>query len=149
MEGVSEAHELGARLLVTPETQTVLESDDRFSDTDFNIEIVKDGDKLGPLTLYVKPTSHAAENIFVYHEAAKLLFQDDHYHGMFVEGPTWVQPTAFELFHLINDMALDVEKVMSGHARKAESWAVFEEGVLNTFANSYCASGRKICEDLI
>jgi glyoxylase-like metal-dependent hydrolase (beta-lactamase superfamily II) len=149
MEGVMDAHEMGATLLITPETEAVLKSDDRFSETSFKIQIVNDGDALGSLSLYMKPTSHAAENIFVYHKEAKLLFQDDHYHGMFKEGPTWVQPTAFELFHLIQDIGLDVEKVMSGHTRKAEPWALFEKGVSDTFANNFCASGRKICKDLM
>ncbi|MEM8725194.1 MAG: hypothetical protein AAGE86_06710, partial [Pseudomonadota bacterium] len=87
----------------------------------------------------------ASENVFVYHAGAKALFQDDHYHGLIAEGPSRVQPSALEMYRIIVGLGLDVDHILSGHARKAESWEDFAAAANGPKAGDTCPSQREIC----
>ena len=144
LDGIQEAVELGAKLHVTRETEAVLARDKKRPPS---LRVLRDQDAVGPFTVYVRPTGHAVENAFVYHSKGKLLFQDDHYHGLLQEGPTWAQPTAVTLHAIIKQLGISVSRLLSGHARKAERWSDFETAVKRTRPGNLCPSGRKICRD--
>lgn len=145
MDGIDDAIALGATLYLTSTTKKVLmrKYDEKAAPPD--IVELRDGQLLGPLTIYVRPTSHAVENAFVFHRPEKVLFQDDHYHGRFSTGPSWAQPTAVMLHALIGTLGLDVEALLSGHARKTEPRRLFEAAVRRSRPQNRCPSGRRIC----
>ncbi len=144
MDAVAEAIELGARLHVTehggafvrelgPETE------------DWQVNTLASDDNVGPLSIYIRPTSHAVQNAFVFHPASGALFQDDHYHGLLASGATRVQPSAVEMYAIVSALDLDIEYVLSGHARKAEAWSEFAEAASRPNASDPCPSRRSIC----
>jgi len=141
---ISFALSQGARLHITPETEKVMRQKETLP-AEGRYEILADGGNLGPLTIYVKPTQQAVENAFIYHRDAKILYQDDHYNGLYKDGPTWVRPTGVQLFQLIESLSLDVDFILASHARKAEPWSTFKEGVARTLIDDKCPSGRQIC----
>ncbi len=142
LEGVGDAKELGAILLVTTETGKALGVRE---DESLLFEFIQNGEKLGPLTLLNEPTSYAIENAFVLHRDSGILFQDGHYHGLLSHEATWIQPTAVELFDIVQAMDLNVSALVSGHARKAETWALFEAAISKRGAGEKCLSERSIC----
>jgi len=146
MDSVQEAKDMGATLLVTPETEKMLQADAGQNGELPRLRVLKDEDIIGPLKVYIRSTCHSVDNAFVYHSGSKVLFQDDHYNGLFEDGPTWVRPSGVMLHAMITDLELDVETILSGHARKAEAWDVFTEGVQKTSVTDACPSRRNICK---
>ncbi|MDJ0643822.1 MAG: MBL fold metallo-hydrolase [Erythrobacter sp.] len=144
MDAVGEAIELGATLHLTRQAHAVLEAERKNMDT-VSIDVFATDDAVGPLSIHVRGTSHASENAFIYHAASKALFQDDHYHGLVAVGPTRVQPSAMEMYRIIEGLGLDVEFVLSGHARKAETWDAFAAATQGSGAGDPCPSRREIC----
>ena len=144
MDGIRDAIALGARLHVTRETKRMLDGSEA---KDVPVTVLHDGDTVGPFKIYVRPTAHAVENAFVYHPQSKLLFQDDHYHGLLQNEPTWAQPTAVTLHAIIERLGIPVDRLLSGHARKGERWADFETAVKRTRPRNLCPSRRRICRD--
>lgn len=145
MDGLEEAIALGATVYLTPTARQVLSRKRAERQSSARVMELRDGQELGPLTVYVRPTSHAVENAFVYHRAERLLFQDDHYHGRFVSGPSWAQPTAVMLHQLLASLGIEVRALLSGHARKAEPRRLFDEAVQRTRPENLCPTGRSIC----
>jgi len=146
MDGISEAHELGATLHVTPETLKVINASEEFPAT-LSTTVIQNGEMIGALQVYIRATSHSVENAFVYHPDTKVLFQDDHYHGLLEDGPTRIQPSALIMYESIRALGLPVERLLSGHARKAEPWSEFETAIAT--AGDTCPSKRAICKDQI
>lgn len=139
MDAVPEAVELGATLYLTPESHAALELDST------KVQILSPDDTVGPFSVFVRGTSHASENAFVYHAASKALFQDDHYHGLIADGPTRVQPSAMEIHRIIEGLGIDVAFLISGHSRKAERWETFLEAMQKPESGELCPSQRDIC----
>ncbi len=144
MDAVGEAIDLGATLHLTNESHKTLQST-RDDMDEISLDILTADDRVGPLSIYVRGTSHASENAFVYHSGAKALFQDDHYHGLVADGPSRVQPSALEMYRIIVGLGLDVDYVLSGHARKAERWDDFAAAANGPNAGDPCPSEREIC----
>jgi len=142
LQGVFDANELGATLLVTTETHKALSAPEY---ENLSLRIIQDGEELGPLTLINEPTSYATENAFVLHRDSGILFQDGHYHGLLSHEATWIQPTAIELFSIVKSMDLNVSALVSGHARKVETWTLFEDAISKQDAGEKCLSQRTIC----
>ncbi|MEL7371581.1 MAG: MBL fold metallo-hydrolase [Myxococcota bacterium] len=152
MDGISEAAELGATLHVTEQTMQVLKKSATSTTAPIHkigsIRILTDGDALGPLSLYVRPTPHAVENVFAYHADQHILYQDDHYHGQNKTRFSRVQPTAYALHEVIGRLGLKVDFLLSGHARKAERWSDFEKALAQMKRDPVCPSRRRICRDI-
>ncbi len=144
IDALEEAVELGATLHLTEHTQAFL-TEQRDDTGDWRIEVLTAEDTIGPLSVYVRPTSHAAQNAFVYHAGSKALFQDDHYHGLIAEGATRVQPSAVEMYEIVSGFGLDIDYLLSGHARKAERWSVFAEAATRPGSADPCPTQRAIC----
>ena len=144
MDGVSDALDLGAKLYVTEETKRALLNSDNNVD-DSRIHVMQDESSIGPLTVYIRGTSHVTQNAFIFHKTSGALFQDDHYHGLLKNGPSRIQPTARVLYDFISESRLPVKYLLSGHARKAEEWDVFDQAVRN-YSQSICPKKRAICE---
>ncbi|WP_379552450.1 hypothetical protein [Qipengyuania sp. DGS5-3] len=145
MDAVLEAAALGATLHLTDQTNTVLEGRDNWPDN-LKVELLGRRSDIGPLSVFVKATGHATQNALVYHAATRTLFADDHYHGLARDAPSRIQPSARELHGIIGQLELDVGFMLSGHARKAEMWEVFDQAV-TTSSNDVCPSNRVICSD--
>lgn len=144
MDAAAEAVGLGARLHVTEHGEAYLK--ELGSETrDWQINVLASDDRVGPLSIYIRPTSHAVQNAFVYHPASKALFQDDHYHGLLAGDATRVQPSAVQMYAIVSALDLDIEYVLSGHARKAEAWSEFAEAATRPNASDRCPSKRAIC----
>ena len=146
MSGIQDAIDLGAKLHVTQETERAIRTRPE-SPKSPAVRVLRDGDTIGPLRVYVRPTAHAVENAFVHHPDGSLLFQDDHYHGLLVDGPTWAQPTAVALHAIIGQLGIKVDRLLSGHARKAERWPDFEAAIRRTRPRNLCPARRRICRD--
>lgn len=142
LDGVADALELGADVWGSLQTQNAL---GELRTDPIAINIVEDGTSLGPLTLLLKPSSYAVENVFALHPDSGVLFQDGHYHALFQDQATWVQPAARELYYLITELQIDVGRLVSGHGRKAEDWPLFEHAVQKPGAGLLCRSDRRIC----
>ena len=147
MGGIAAAAELGATVLITQETQRALELADNTPDG-LKTRIMQSNDSLGPFRIMVRPTVHATQNAFVLHTASGALWQDDHYHGLMENSATRVHPGARDLHRIITAEGWDVRYLLSGHARKAEEWAVFETAVRGADPGP-CPSGRTICADKV
>ena len=145
MAGVADAVALGATLHVTKETERALSASKATKPP--SVRVLSDETSVGPLKVFVRPTAHAIENAFVYHPGAHILFQDDHYHGLLEDGPTWAQPTAVSLHAIIKNLGIKVDKLLSGHARKAEQWDDFVVAIKRTRPRNLCPSRRRICRD--
>lgn len=144
MGDLSEAIELGATLAVTEDTRLAMTQSHDTHDTD-SLIVMADEDRIGPFDILIRDTSHAAQNAFVFHPQSGLLFQDDHYHGLISEGPSRIQPPVHRLHAIIEDSGFEVTALLSGHARKAESWVQFDEAVRND-PKIICPRKRKICK---
>lgn len=144
---VSVAYTDGRRLWLTPQTLVWLRKN-QLPPADADIRVLGRDTVLGPLTIYLRGTPHASENALVLHRQSGVLFQDDHYHGLLVDQPTWVQPSAVALKSLIDELEISVSMLASGHAKKAETWTAFERAALDPQAGVACRSGRPICADV-
>ena len=143
--GYAAAAELGAVLVITKETETALARDNDVPET-VQKRVLEDSDALGPFQIIVRPTSHGPQNAFILHTPSGALWQDDHYHGLLSNRATRIQPTARELHTIILEEGMDVRWLLSGHARKAETWDVFDEAV-RVSSPSLCPTMRAICRD--
>ncbi|MEO0366608.1 MAG: hypothetical protein AAF265_14090 [Pseudomonadota bacterium] len=147
IDGLDEAITLGATIVISPETEKYLRAErDDFDDLD--TLVVGDGDRLGPLRFVLGSTSHASDILFVYAEPSKTLFQDGHYHAVLEQGPSRIQPSAVELHAIVSASGLGVDWLVSGHAKNAENWETFEQGIEQQDPLNKCPSGRAICSDV-
>ncbi|MEL7313244.1 MAG: MBL fold metallo-hydrolase, partial [Pseudomonadota bacterium] len=147
IDGLDEAIALGATIVISPETEKYLESEREDFDS-LDTLIVGDGDRLGPLRFILGSTSHASDILFVYAEPSKTLFQDGHYHALLEQGPSRIQPSAVEMHAIVSASGLDVDWLVSGHAKNAERWETFEQGIAEQDPLNKCPSGRAICSDV-
>ena len=143
--GISEAAETGATIVGTPMTIKLLESDEQFETA--SLQTLKKRDQIGPVQTYTVPTSHVAEYAVMYLPDGKVIYQDDHYNPTVKDGPSHVNQTGLVLQDRIEELGLDVNIILSGHARKAEKWADFEIGAAKEALGDICPRNRKICHD--
>lgn len=145
MDGIDDAIEMGARLYVTEPTRTILEQE-RDDLQALDVQVMTDASRVGPFEIKLVTTGHAVQNAFVFHTDTQILFQDDHYHPQYVEGASRLQPTVYDLHDwLVTESGWTVRGLLSGHARKMESWVVFDTAVKSGSRDEICPSKRIIC----
>ncbi|MEP3889125.1 MAG: MBL fold metallo-hydrolase [Hellea sp.] len=145
ISGVSEAEELGAIIVGTPMTIKILKADDAHKAAKLQTLAIRDS--IGPIQTYTIATSHAAEYALIYIPEGKVLYQDDHYNADLVGGPSHVNQNGLELQKRVNELGLDVKIILSGHARKAETWIDFEKSATKETLGDICPRNREICRD--
>lgn len=142
--GMADALELGA-VFVTPENAVAnLETAAGAEIPEDRLQLIDKKASIGPVEVHDIWTSHAESYALVYIPASKTVFQVDHYNGLYNEAPNAAGIGAVTLKAAIDRLDLDVETVLSGHGRKAESWADFEAAVAG-YEPAPCPSGRAIC----
>ncbi|WP_209348266.1 MBL fold metallo-hydrolase [Pontixanthobacter sp. CEM42] len=144
LNAVQDVVDLRTKLYLTNEAMTALATL-RDDTAKIDTQILRPEDTVGPFSIFVRPTAHSVENAFVYHAEAKVLFQDDHYHGLIVDRASRVQPSAMQMFRIISDLGLEVSALASGHARKTDSWDDFVAAAERPEAGALCPSRRDIC----
>lgn len=143
--GMADALELGA-IFVTPENAVAnLETAAGADIPEERLQIIDERATVGPVETYDISTNHAESYALVYIPASKAVFQVDHYNGLYEDAPNAAGASAVSLKTAIDRLDLDVETVLSGHGRKAESWADFEAAVA-AYDPAPCPSGRVICK---
>jgi len=147
MDGIEVALDLGATIMVTGAARETVTTRQQFTAYSDRFETMTDRMDLGPFTIHLAGTEHASENAFVYHGASGALFQDDHYHGLYTDEPTRVQRSALTLRSILGERGVEVSLLLSGHARKAEQWALFEKSATRPDAGDLCPTRRPICAD--
>ena len=146
LRSIADAVALGATVVTTKEAKTAL-SQDWYDGKEPEITVAADGMQIGPYQLLIEPTAHSPANIFVLHEASGVLFQEDHYHAFFPDNASRIQPTAVELWRALQRRDVTITALVSGHARKAEPWAIFARAAASADKDDTCPSRREICSE--
>ncbi len=142
--GMGDALELGVTFVVPQNAVDNLRTAAGGEITDDRLQILDEKRTIGPVEVYDIWTSHAESYGLVYIPSSKAVFQVDHYNGVYEDAPSPAGIGAVTLKDAIARLGLDVETVLSGHGRIAESWANFEAAVAN-YDPSPCPTGRAIC----
>ena len=100
---------------------------------------------LGPVKIYDVHTNHMASMALVYIPSVKAVFQADHYGGLYEgDAPSPAGMGTALLKKRIEELGLDVDIVLSAHARKASSWSEIEAAVA-AYDPDPCPANRAIC----
>lgn len=145
ISGIAEATELGAIIVGTPMTIETLEADDTHNTA--QLQTLSTQDRIGPVQTYIVATNHAVEYALIYIPDGNVLYQDDHYNANFVNGPSYVNQNGLVFQNRVNALGLDVDILLSGHARKAETWTDFESAAAKETLGDICPRRREICRD--
>lgn len=144
LSGVSDVAELGATLVGTPMTIQTLEANEE--NASLKKQTLKTADTVGPVKIYIVPTSHVAEFAVIYMPDGKVIYQDDHYYPMAKDGPSHVNQSGLVFLERVKELGLEVDVLLSGHARKAEKWADFETSAAKETFGDVCPRNREICK---
>jgi len=108
------------------------------------IQTVSGKTSIGPVEVHNISTSHVKEFALTYLPEEKTLIQVDHMGALFINGPGFAKKDTLSLKSEIDRLGLEVDKLISLHNRKVESWADFSSAVA-AFNPDLCPSRRPIC----
>ena len=143
MEGLSEAYALGATLVMSENiVDNVKDVVDGLSDE--RIITYENQDTFGPIELHEVSTSHSEFNTVTYIPEAKALFQADHYGGFLANGPSPATRSSYSLKQELDKLNLDIEKILSVHSGKVETWSDYASS-MSQYDPNPCRLNRPIC----
>lgn len=140
-----EALELGASLIMPETAQENVEKANGSSVPDDKLMILsEDKTVIDGVEIYLTSTPHVQSYALIYVPSAKAIFQEDLYNSTFKNRAARVNQTGLTLKADIDRLGLDVDVILSGHGRKAESWTEFTVQADNPLKGA-CPTGRPIC----
>lgn len=142
-EGLAEAAELGARIVLPAAISTKVQRDHPTIDDDQLVTYDK-AYELDGLQMHVISTSHAETMAVIYVPEAKTLFQEDHYVRVFKDVPGAITRNSYTLYQRVEALNLDIEALLSVHVGHIESWAEFANNAAN-YGHTTCYRNRPLC----
>lgn len=142
--GVPDAIALGATIVSTPMTLKVLQSDKTLDSGKFLRLGLKT--TLGPINIHVIETNHVVEMAIGYMPDQKVLYQDDHFAGDNKDSVSRINQSDLVLQDNVKALGLEINWLLSGHSRKAETWSAFKAAAAETFLGDICPNDRRICQ---
>lgn len=146
IQGVPDAYELGATILVPPLAQEAIKEEIGGNVDEARIVDITQDQKMGEMMIHLAPTTHAAQNAFIYFPTIKAALSADHYGNNAVEGASPAFFNALSLHKVLDGLDWDIETLLDIHAQKPTNWQDFDAAV-KAYDPSPCPSNRKICRD--
>ncbi|MEL6868444.1 MAG: MBL fold metallo-hydrolase [Pseudomonadota bacterium] len=145
LAGMREASELGVTFISPSMAVERLKHHGGDGLTDSDIKVLDQKMTLGPVEIYDIVTAHVGSYALVYVPEDKTVFQVDHYGGYYRDGPSAANWSAATLKAEIDRLGLDVDIILSGHHRKAESYDMFLTSLASYYRSGPCPTQRAIC----
>lgn len=145
LSGLKDAIDAGMTLIMTEMTQQHLSDSGEYDLEGVEVVVVKDKLSMGDVNIHMVNTTHAAENLVVYHGKDKVLYQDDHYNANNKDKHSHVNQSGLVLNQRLMALKLDIDWILGGHALKAEAWDDFQKGVKANSIGHVCPNKRSIC----
>lgn len=142
--GMAEAFALGATFVTPANAVGNLNTAVGEDVPEDRLMIVDGSAGVGPVMVHDVWTNHAESYAIAYVPSAKLVFQADHYNGIYVDGPSPANVGSVAFKKAVERLGLEADAILSAHGRKVESWADFEAAVAE-FDGNPCIGNRAIC----
>lgn len=145
LASVAEATQQGATLLVTadalPRSQELTAEV-----SNAEIETITTPRKIGTVTLFSLPTSHASRVLVGFESTQGILLQMSHWVKIFKDAPVAADFGSYTLYQALEPYTLNPKHIISTESRMMSDWQTYSAQV-NLFQYVSCYRSRPICEN--